>query len=128
MAKKVKAKKALPAKKTKKKKTAANAKAVAKAKKAKTAKKKKTAKTAKPKAGASATKAHSAGKPAKPGSVAPAVMTPGPSDAALDLRDRLKAGPRRQAGPPLAGDMPHAAAMTALADEVLPAPTDPKDP
>ena len=50
----------------------------------------------------------------------------GPSDEELDLRDRLKAGPRRQAGPPLSGDMPERAPMRALREEVVPDPTDPK--
>ena len=130
MAKKVK--KTRPTKKKKK--------AAAKAKKAKTetakkaAKKaaKKTAKKAKPKAdpssSAGTTKAHKAGKPVMPGAFAPAAATAGPSDDALDLRDRLKSGPRRQAGPPLAGDMPNAPAMAALRNEVLPSPTEPKDP
>jgi hypothetical protein len=51
----------------------------------------------------------------------------GPTDEDLDLRDRLKAGPRRQAGPPLSGDMPERAPMRALRDEVIPEPTDPKE-
>lgn len=51
-----------------------------------------------------------------------------PSLEDLDLRDRLKAGPRRPAGPPLTGDTPTQAAMEALRTEVLPSPTDPKKP
>jgi hypothetical protein len=51
----------------------------------------------------------------------------GPSDEELDLRDRLKAGPRRQAGPPLTGDMPDRARMKALREEVIPDPTDPEE-
>lgn len=49
-----------------------------------------------------------------------------PSAADLDLRDRLKAGPRRQAGPPLAGDIMTKSAMDALRNEVVPAATEPK--
>ncbi len=49
-----------------------------------------------------------------------------PSKADLDLRDRLKAGPRRQAGPPLVGDIMTRAAMDALRDEVVPKATEPK--
>lgn len=49
-----------------------------------------------------------------------------PSKADLDLRDRLKAGPRRQAGPPLVGDTMTKAAMEALRNEVVPAATEPK--
>jgi hypothetical protein len=51
----------------------------------------------------------------------------GPSDEELDLRNRLKAGPRRQAGPPLSGDMPERAPMKALREEVIPDPTDPEE-
>ena len=50
-----------------------------------------------------------------------------PSAAELDLRDRLKSGPRRPAGPPLAGDLMTRAAMDALRDEVVPEPTEPKN-
>jgi hypothetical protein len=49
-----------------------------------------------------------------------------PTAEELDLRDRMKAQPRRQAGPPLVGDVLTRSAMNALRDEVLPAPTDPK--
>lgn len=49
-----------------------------------------------------------------------------PSKADLDLRDRLKAGPRRQAGPPLVGDIMTTAAMDALRNEVVPKATEPK--
>ena len=48
-----------------------------------------------------------------------------PSKADLDLRDRLKAGPRRQAGPPLVGDIMTKASMEALRDEVVPKATEP---
>jgi hypothetical protein len=57
---------------------------------------------------------------------AAAAAAAGPSDEELDLRDRLKAGPRRPAGPPLSEAMPTPEAMRALAEEVLPEPTDPK--
>ena len=50
-----------------------------------------------------------------------------PSEADLDLRDRLKAGPRRPAGPPLVGDIMTRAAMDALRNEVVPEPTEPKN-
>ena len=50
-----------------------------------------------------------------------------PSAADLDLRDRLKAGPRRPAGPPLVGDIMTRAAMDALRNEVVPDPTEPKN-
>jgi hypothetical protein len=50
-----------------------------------------------------------------------------PSAADLDLRDRLKAGPRRPAGPPLSGDFMGRAAMDALRNEVVPEPTEPKN-
>lgn len=49
-----------------------------------------------------------------------------PTPAELDVRDRMKSGPRRQAGPPLGGDLPDRAAARALRDEVVPKPTDPK--
>ena len=49
-----------------------------------------------------------------------------PSKADLDLRDRLKAGPRRPAGPPLVGDIMTKSAMDALRNEVVPAATEPK--
>jgi hypothetical protein len=49
---------------------------------------------------------------------------PSPDD--LDRRNRLKSGPRRQAGPPLEGDTLDRAALRALRDEVVPKPTDPK--
>ena len=51
----------------------------------------------------------------------------GPSDDELDHRDRLKAGPRRPAGPHLAEAMPTRDAVRALAEEVVPDPTDPKE-
>jgi hypothetical protein len=66
-----------------------------------------------------------AGKPVTSSRTRAAVV--GPSDEDLDLRDRLKAGPRRQAGPPLSGDTHGRAPMRALRDEVVPDPTDPKD-
>lgn len=48
-----------------------------------------------------------------------------PSARDLDLRDRMKVGPRRPAGPPLLGDTMNRAALAALRREVLPSPTDP---
>jgi hypothetical protein len=50
-----------------------------------------------------------------------------PSAKELDLRDRMKVGPRRPAGPPLLGDTMNRAALAALRREVLPAPTDPSN-
>lgn len=73
------------------------------------------------------TTAKNAGKPVTSGRNRAVAAAAGPSDEELDLRDRLKAGPRRQAGPPLSGDMPERAAMRALRDEVVPDPTDPKE-
>ena len=72
------------------------------------------------------TTAKSAGKPVTSSRTRAAAAAAGPSDEELDLRDRLKAGPRRQAGPPLSGDLPERAAMRALREEVVPDPTDPK--
>ena len=67
----------------------------------------------------------SAGKPATGGTARARTAASAPSPEDLDLRDRLKAGPRRQAGPPLVGDIMTRAAMDALRDEVVPEPTDP---
>lgn len=50
----------------------------------------------------------------------------GPTDEELDLRDRMKTGPRRPAGPPLPGDTPEPAPTRALPDDALPPPTDPQ--
>lgn len=74
------------------------------------------------------TKSKRAGKPAtgEPTRAADAAANT-PSAADLNLRDRLKAGPRRQAGPPLGGDTAEAAAMAALREESVPAATDPKN-
>jgi hypothetical protein len=49
-----------------------------------------------------------------------------PSAEELDLRDRLKAGPRRPAGPPLAEDALPRGALDAARDAVLPPATNPK--
>jgi hypothetical protein len=56
-----------------------------------------------------------------------AAAASGPSDEDLDRRDRLKAGPRRPAGPPLSEAMPNREVMRAFAEEVVPDPTDPKE-
>lgn len=48
-----------------------------------------------------------------------------PSAKDLDIRDRLKVGPRRQAGPPLAGATHPTLAAKAFREEVLPPPTNP---
>ena len=50
-----------------------------------------------------------------------------PTDEELDLRDQMKTGPRRQAGPPLEGDLPEAAPLAALDADSLPETTDPED-
>jgi hypothetical protein len=50
----------------------------------------------------------------------------GLTDAELDARDRTKSGPRRQAGPPLAGDTPEPVPTRALTDAELNPPTDPQ--
>ena len=79
----------------------------------------------------SRTATKSAGKPVQVGTPKAAAKRAAarmPSLADLDLRDRLKAGPRRPAGPPLTGDTPTQAAMEALRKEMLPPPTDPKKP
>lgn len=67
-----------------------------------------------------------AGKPVDSSTTRTRSATRGPSEEDLDLRDRLKAGPRRQAGPPLVGDTVTRAAMDALREEVVPEPTEPK--
>ena len=108
------------------------------AKKARKAKRRKSGKTASPrkKAGiarksttSARTTVGKAGRPVVPraGARALAAAMARPSEEELDLRDRLKSGPRRQAGPPLAGDTPDRTSMAALSNEVIPAPTEPKD-
>ncbi len=67
-----------------------------------------------------------AGKPATGGAARSRKVASPPSHEDLDLRDRLKSGPRRPAGPPLAGDIMSRAAMDALRNEVVPEPTDPR--
>ncbi len=79
--------------------------------------------------GTARTAGKSAGKPSQDSSArsrSAATSAQMPSKADLDLRDRLKAGPRRPAGPPLVGDTLTRAAMDALRNEVVPEPTDPK--
>jgi hypothetical protein len=69
-----------------------------------------------------------AGKPVTSGTMQAEKTTAGtPSPEELDIRDRLKSGPRRQAGPPLGGDTLEKAAIKALRDEVVPEPTEPKN-
>ena len=67
-----------------------------------------------------------AGKPATAGTARSRKVASAPSHEDLDLRDRLKSGPRRPAGPPLAGDIMSRSAMDALRNEVVPEPTDPR--
>jgi hypothetical protein len=68
-----------------------------------------------------------AGKPVTQESVRATRSASMPSAEDLDLRDRLKLGPRRQAGPPLVGDVLTRTTMNALRDEVATEPTDPKN-
>lgn len=70
----------------------------------------------------------SAGKPATTDgrARAAAVAAGTPSAEELDIRDRLKSGPRRPAGPPLTGDILDRAATRALRNEVVPKETNPK--
>ena len=71
----------------------------------------------------------SAGKPVTTDAIVRAEAAAGaPSPEELDIRDRLKSGPRRPAGPPLGGDILDRAATKALRDEVVPKPTNPKNP
>ena len=79
--------------------------------------------------GSARTSPKKAGKPTEPSAsrVRAASSTDNtPSPEELDLRDHLKAGPRRPAGPPLVGDILTRAAMDALRDQEMPKPTDPK--
>ena len=76
---------------------------------------------------AARTRTKSAGKPVESGAARAASARGAPSAADLDIRDRLKAGPRRQAGPPLVGDTLNRAAVKALKEEVVPKSTDPKN-
>jgi hypothetical protein len=95
----------------------------------KTAKKKSKGASARKTATSARTTAKSAGKPVTSRMErAAAAATAGPSDEELDLRNRLKSRSRRQAGPPLSGDMPERRAMKALREEVVPDPTDPEEP
>lgn len=73
------------------------------------------------------TTAKTAGKPATPSATRSRKVASPPSEEELDLRDRLKAGPRRQAGPPLVGDTQSRSAMNALRNEVATEPTDPRN-
>lgn len=69
-----------------------------------------------------------AGKPTMSGSAVPALAdTPAtrPTDEELDMRDQMKSGPRRPAGPPLEGDHPEAVPTARLTDESMSDPTDP---
>ena len=50
-----------------------------------------------------------------------------PRDEELDQRDRAKTGPRRPAGPPLAGDHPEPLPVAPMAPETTQEPTDPAE-
>ena len=79
--------------------------------------------------GSARTSPKKAGKPTEPSVArmrAASTNADSPSQDDLELRDRLKAGPRRPAGPPLVGDILTRAAMDALRDQEMPKPTDPK--
>ena len=78
------------------------------------------------KTGAATTTGKTAGKPATGGGTRARKTPTRPSADDLDLRDRLKSGPRRPAGPPLVGDIMSRATMDALRNEVVPEPTDPR--
>ena len=73
------------------------------------------------------TSTKNAGKPVTSGTGRAKTVAGAPSAEELDIRDRLKSGPRRPAGPPLVGDTLEKAAVKALRDEVVPEPTDPKN-
>ena len=73
------------------------------------------------------TGAKSAGKPVTSGKARAETAAGAPSPEDLDIRDRLKSGPRRPAGPPLIGDTFERAAIKAIRDEVVPRVTDPKN-
>ncbi len=72
-----------------------------------------------PKARLGATRTSAAGRPAD-------FVGPKPSSDDLDRRDRLKAGPRRAAGPPLR-DVAPMSALRAAQTHTPPAPTEPKE-
>lgn len=57
-----------------------------------------------------------------------ATVDKAPSKDDLDLRDMLKSGPRRPAGPVLVGDTMSKSAMDALRNQVLPTATEPSSP
>jgi hypothetical protein len=69
-----------------------------------------------------------AGKPVTSGNARAKTAAGTPTPEELDIRDRLKLGPRRPAGPPLVGDTLEKVAIRALRDEVVPEATDPKKP
>ena len=70
------------------------------------------------------TSANEAGKPVTSDRTRAAAS--GPSDEELDRRDKMKVGPRRAAGPPLAGDTPEPVPTRELSNAAIAAPTDPK--
>jgi hypothetical protein len=72
------------------------------------------------------TGAKRAGKPVTSGKARAETAAGTPTPEELDIRDRLKSGPRRPAGPPLGGDTLDRAATKALRDEVVPKATNPK--
>jgi hypothetical protein len=73
------------------------------------------------------TRANDAGKPVTDDRTRAAAPAAEPSDEDLDRRDRMKTGPRRQAGPRLGGDTPEPAPLRQLEDNEITDPTDPEE-
>jgi hypothetical protein len=73
------------------------------------------------------TRANDAGKPVTNNGNRAAAADAEPTDEELDRRDRMKTGPRRQAGPPLGGDTPEPAPLRELEDSQIMDPTDPEE-
>ncbi len=71
------------------------------------------------------TRAAAAGQPQTNDNAPQAARRP-PTDAELDERDRMKSGPRRQAGPPLEGDNPEPVPMEAVRAAAMPRETNPE--
>ena len=82
--------------------------------------------TSRSKTNTARTSTKNAGKPVDGGASRSRKVASAPSHEELDLRDRLKSGPRRPAGPPLTGDIMSRSAMDAMRNEVVPEPTEPR--